>query len=288
MDKITSERQPSEHFLVHFSDTHFLSSPNDRLHGVADFHGNLQHMLDDLESLSIPPEALIFTGDLTDVGDSNAYALLRNTVQPSADRMGARVIWAMGNHDSREAFRNQLLKDDSMVSDDATEPVDYVVWLGGLRIITLDTSVPGSHHGEISESQYEWLAQELATPAPEGSILVMHHPPVPCLQTAAVSVELRGQQQLLETLHGKDIRTILAGHLHYSTHAMFGSIPVSVSMGSCYTQDLLMPLRGTRGRDAHQGFNFVHVYPDTVMHTAVFSRIGRTVGREIPGETYAY
>ncbi|WP_246271743.1 hypothetical protein [Amycolatopsis acididurans] len=50
--------------------------------------------------------------------------------------------------------------------------------IGGLRIIALDSSVPGHGHGELSGGQLDWLARELATPAPDGTILAPHHPPL--------------------------------------------------------------------------------------------------------------
>ena len=129
--------------------------------------------------------------------------------------------------------------------------------------------MPGHHFGAITTAQLDWLTHELATPAPHGTILAMHHPPIPSVLDLAASVELRDQAQLAAVLRGTDVRSIIAGHLHYSSTAMFAGIPVSVASASCYTQDLNVPVGGTRGRDGAQGFNLVHVYPDTVLHSVV-------------------
>jgi 3',5'-cyclic AMP phosphodiesterase CpdA len=170
----------------------------------------------------------------------------------------------MGNHDDRAAFRAGLLDEAP-----STAPVDAVTWLGDLRVITLDTSVPGHHHGEVSSAQLDWLAAELSTIAPDGTILAMHHPPVPSVLDLAVSVELRDQMDLAEVLAGSDVRSIIAGHLHYSSMATFAGIPVSVASASCYTQDLTVPVGGTRPRDGARAFNLIHVYPTTVLHSVV-------------------
>lgn len=69
-------------------------------------------------------------------------------------------------------------------------------FLNGLRVIALDTSVPGFHHGELGADRLEWLAGEPATPAPDGTILALHHPPVPSVLDLAVLVELRRQSEL--------------------------------------------------------------------------------------------
>src|SRR3546814_6114943 len=100
----------------------------------------------------------------------------------------------MGNHDDRASFREHLLPAEEAESPSA--PVDRVDELDGLRIVTLDTSVPGFHHGEISDAQLDWLAGVLSTPAPLGTILALHHPPVPSVLDLAASVEDRKSTRL--------------------------------------------------------------------------------------------
>jgi Icc protein len=141
--------------------------------------------------------------------------------------------------------------------------------VNGLRIIALDSTVPGHHYGAISDAQLDWLAEELSTPAPHGTILALHHPPVPSVLDLAVLVELRDQAGLAEVLEGTDVRSIIAGHLHYSSTATFAGIPVSVASATCYTQDLNVPVGGTKARNGAQAFNLVHVYGDTVLHSVV-------------------
>lgn len=258
-----AEYPRADHVLVHISDTHLLGG-DAKLYDRVDSAARLRELLAALEGTGRRPAALVFTGDLADRGEPEAYRELAEIVEPVAARLGARIIWAMGNHDDRAAFRTALLDEPT----DAA-PIDRVHWIDGLRIICLDTSVPGAHHGEVDPEQLDWLARELAEPAIDGTILVMHHPPIPSLLDLAVSVELRDQHRLAAVLRGSDVRTILAGHLHYSSTATFAGIPVSVASASCYTQDLLVPAGGTRPRDGARSFNFVQVYPETVLHCVV-------------------
>jgi 3',5'-cyclic AMP phosphodiesterase CpdA len=260
----TAEYPRPDHFLLHISDTHLLAGGGklyDRV--AADQH--LRQLFDEFEASGGRPEAIVFTGDLADKGESDAYAHIRAIVDPAAERLGAQVIWVMGNHDDRDAFRRGLLGD----TFGGYRPVDRVDDVNGLRVITLDTTVPGHHHGAIAGEQLDWLAEELAIPAPHGSILALHHPPVPSVLDLAAAVELRDQSSLAEVVEGTDIRSIIAGHLHYSSTATFAGIPVSVASASCYTQDLNVPVGGTRGRDGARAFNLVHVYPSTVLHSVV-------------------
>lgn len=278
MDFIEAEHPRPRHFLLHLSDTHLLGGPN-RLYGALDSEARLRQLFTEVQASGAKPEAVIFTGDLADKGEPEAYAKLRGIVEPACREMGARVIWAMGNHDDRGNFRAGLLDQPADMA-----PVDRSYYLDGLRVITLDTSVPGYHHGELSADQLEWLAEELETPAPDGTILALHHPPVPSVLDLSVLVELRRQSELAAVLRGSDVRSILAGHLHYSTTATFAGIPVSVASATCYTQDLNVPAGGTRGRDGAQAFNLVHVYEHTIVHSVVPLGTAPTVGEYISAE----
>jgi 3',5'-cyclic-AMP phosphodiesterase len=259
----TAEYSRPDHFLLHLSDTHLLANSG-LLYDRVSAETRLRELFAELEASEGRPEAIVFTGDLADRGEPGAYETLRSIVDPAAARLGAQVIWVMGNHDERAAFRSSLLGEGS-----ATTPVDRVYEVSGLRVITLDSSVPGEHFGEVTPSQLDWLAEELSTAAPHGTILAMHHPPLPSVLDLAVAVELRDQAGLAEVLEGTDVRSILAGHLHYSSMGTFAGIPVSVASATCYTQDLNVPTGGTRGRDGAGAFNLVHVYDGTVLHSVV-------------------
>jgi 3',5'-cyclic AMP phosphodiesterase CpdA len=259
----SAEYPEPERILLHVSDTH-LRAGGSRLFDVVDGAERLSRALAAVEASGLRPDALIFTGDLADLGEPGAYEELRTLVEPLAERLGAHVLWVMGNHDDRGAFRAGLL--DQIPG---SEPVDRVDELDGLRVVTLDSTVPGAHHGELSAPQLEWLRDVLATPAPLGTILAMHHPPVPSVLPLAASVELHDQSSLAEVLRGTDVRTIIAGHLHYSTFATFAGIPVSVASSTCYAQDLTVPTGGTRPQDGAQAFNLVHVYDNTIVHSVV-------------------
>ncbi|MQY19699.1 phosphodiesterase [Nocardia macrotermitis] len=261
-----------DHILFHFSDTHLIGEG--ALYDAVDAVERLRGLLAQAEASRITPDAIVFTGDLTDQGEPDAYDRLRALVEPLAEQLGAPVVWVPGNHDDRAALRERLLDESG-----SAEPLDRVHVVDGLRIIVLDSTVPGEHYGEVTDGQLAWLRSVLAEPAPFGSILAMHHPPVPCIQDLAVTVELREQRRLAEVLRGTDVRAILAGHLHFSTTATFAGIPVSVASSACYSQDLAVTYGGQRGRDGAQSFNYVHLYPDTVVHSVVPLDHGPTVGQ---------
>jgi Icc protein len=257
------QHPPAARTILHLSDTHLLAG-NVPLGGHYDTAANLRRTLAAVEDLRLRPDAIVFTGDLTDLGEPGAYRALRELIEPVAARLGAPVVWVAGNHDERPALRRDLL--DLPATE---EPVTAVHDLGGLRLVALDTSVPGWHHGDLDEAQLAWLCDVLSTPAPLGTILAMHHPPLPSHIPLFDILELRDQGRLATAIAGTDVRAILAGHLHYSTSGTFAGIPVSVAAATCYTMDLARPAVEVNGMDAGQSFHLVHVYDDTITHAVV-------------------
>ena len=116
----------------------------------------------------------------------------------------------MGNHDERAAYARGLLRQRHDGCQDRVHEV------GGLRVVALDTSVPGYHHGELTDDQLAWLREQLATPAPYGTLLALHHPPIPVpMLRGRRDHRLDDQHRLAEVLEGSDVRAILGGHFHF-------------------------------------------------------------------------
>lgn len=273
MEPRIAEYSRPGHFILHFSDTHLIAGDSS-LYGDVDADRYLKQIFTEVIESGARPEAIVFTGDIADTGEPEAYTKILAMAEELSEQTGGKLIWVMGNHDDRPNFRQHLLKTEPSLA-----PVDAVHDLNGLRLITLDSSVPGHHYGLVTSGQLEWLADVLSTPAEEGTVLAMHHPPVPSVLDMATTVELRNQKSLADVLRGTDVRSIIGGHLHYSCSATFAGIPVSVASSTCYSQDLNVKVGGTFGRDTAQGFNMMHVYDETILHSVVPAGRGNLVGK---------
>jgi 3',5'-cyclic AMP phosphodiesterase CpdA len=251
------------HTVAHVSDPHLLAG-GALQYGHVDTEARLAAALERLGRLDPSPQALVFTGDLADKAEPKAYLRLRELVESTAGAIGAQVIWVMGNHDDRAAYSRHLFDVES------EEPQDRVHDVAGLRIVSLDSTVPGWHHGELRPSQLEWLGDVLATPAPHGTVLAMHHPPIPVpMMRIAEIIELRDQRPLADVVTGSDVRAIIGGHFHFTSYSTFAGVPVSVASATCYTSELAPDQRLLSAVDAHQSFTMVHVYADRVVHSVV-------------------
>lgn len=250
--------------LVQLSDLHVTAET--LLYDVVDPMAHLESALASVAAAGVPVTALILSGDITDAGAPEAYARVRDVVEPVARRLGARVIPVMGNHDERSAFRAALLPDDPTADDDT--PCDQVHHLGGLRVVVLDSTTPGVHSGELTDAQLHGLAAELATPAPQGTVLVLHHPPVPSPMPTMRELGLARPEGLAEVIAGTDVRMILCGHDHHASGGVLAGIPVWIGPATSYRADVLPPpgrFQGVTG----SAFTRIDLYPDTVVATAV-------------------
>jgi 3',5'-cyclic-AMP phosphodiesterase len=264
MEALRLGRYPAaKRVIAHVSDTHLLEG-GAPLGGVADTVTALERTTTQLARLGDALDAVVVTGDVTDLGQADAYHLVRTAFEPVAEATGAQLVWVMGNHDERPAFRAGLL--DEPPSDD---PVHRVARIGGLRIVVVDTSVPGYHHGAIDAESLAWLDAVLAEPAPEGTVLAMHHAPIATPLSLMDVLELRGQDELADVVRGRDVRLILGGHLHYATNGMFAGIPVSVAGATAYTMDLSAAPGELVGIDGGRSFTLVHLYDDSLVTSVV-------------------
>ncbi len=244
--------------IAHLSDTH-LTSLGVLYNAVIDPAAALDKVVAALVRATVEgrgPDVVVVSGDLTDSGDPDAYRRLDAALKP----LGTQVIYATGNHDVRSAFHAELLGEPDRVG-----PILQVHRLPDLRIVVLDSTVVGAGHGVLTPQHLSELRTELATPHPGGTLVVLHHaplpPPSPLLTYFALDRESR--TGLAQTILGTDTRMILAGHHHLAGFGMLGATPVAVAPSTAIRTDPLAP-PGHERTYGSAGFNLVRVYPDEI------------------------
>ena len=258
-------RPAPTHVIAHLSDTHLL--PGGRLlGGLIDTAAHLSLCLERLEESGESIDAVVVSGDLTDDGEEASYRLLLDLLEPVIARLGATLVLTTGNHDERRPYARVVH------GVDTDEPQDTVTWVRGLRIITVDSAVPGYHHGGLSDDQYAWLERELGEPAPHGTVLVMHHPPITYRSPVMQLLDFDEPGRLAGVVRGSDVRVILTGHLHATSFGTLAGIPVVVAGGVSYADDIGVPREALVAVDGPQSWNLVEVHTDDVVTTVAPAR----------------
>ena len=118
------------------------------------------------------PDVVIITGDLTECGLEAEYATLVDILKRT---LSLPVYVIPGNHDRRENLRRGLAHLPGVIAD--PEFVQYAVEDHAVRLVMLDTVVPGAGYGALSAGQLDWLDRTLAAQPSKPTLVGMHHPP---------------------------------------------------------------------------------------------------------------
>ena len=164
--------------------------------------------IDYVYGLSVVPDRLFLTGDLTDHGDVPSYERLRRLI----DDCGFPVHLVTGNHDDRIAM--QRVFPDLPVEDGF---VQYVIDEPEVRIIVLDTLDPGHHGGAFCHRRAGWLRARLAEVPGRPVLIVLHHPPI---ETGIPWMTAHATEpwvvMLDKAIGDRPNVTMISGHIHRS------------------------------------------------------------------------
>ncbi|HXZ01540.1 MAG TPA: phosphodiesterase [Stellaceae bacterium] len=169
-----------------------------------------------LKALDPRPDLVVATGDLTDFGREEEYALLRELLAPLA----MPVYLIPGNHDEREAMRRTFRGDGYFPAQGF---LNYTVEDHPLRLVALDTVIPGESGGRLCAERLAWLDRTLASAPERPTMILMHHPPFQTGIAHMDAIGLDGADAFAAVLarHPR-VERVLCGHLHRSIQAPIG------------------------------------------------------------------
>lgn len=175
---------------------------------VADSNRMFAQALEHLHRLDRRPDLLLLTGDLVDEGSPQEYAMVRALLQ--ASRIPYLVI--PGNHDHRENFR-AAFRDQAYLP--SAGPLHYCVDEHPVRIVGLDSCLPGQHHGHIDAQGLAWLAGVLAQDSARPTLVMMHHPPFVSGIPYMDDYRYMASQPLADVIRqAPGVELVVCGHVH--------------------------------------------------------------------------
>ena len=210
-----------------------LSDP----HIGADWSGgdplsSLAVAIEAVRSIRPRPDAILISGDLAHSGADSEYAAMRELLEPA----GVPLFALPGNHDDRALLRRHFDLPGS-----GTEPVRYAAEIGPIRLLVLDSTVPGRDGGQLDAEQLDWLDSELAANPDTPVVVALHHPPfatgLPPFDRIGVAPEDAAAFAAVVARH-KNVQRIVAGHVHRAITGEVGGRP-ALTAPSTYEQALL-------------------------------------------------
>jgi len=195
--------------IAQLSDPHVR--PKDVLyHGVVDSNAGLAAAVEHVCALTTRPDLVLVTGDLVDHGEPSEYEHVRKIL----GRLPIPYLVIPGNHDDRENFRLAFADHHYLPR---TGPLHYCVDDHPVRVIGLDSTVPGRHHGHVDRAGLDWLAATLAKDTSTPTLIMLHHPPfvsgIPYLDEYRY-FEGAALAAVVET--APNVELVVCGHVHRS------------------------------------------------------------------------
>jgi len=184
--------------------------PGVTAYGGIDTNGMLWQAVATIAKLDPRPDCVLATGDLTDCGLPDEYEIVAEAL--AALPMPSFMI--PGNHDRRDVMRACLGARHPYLRQDA-HYLHYVLDDFPVRLIGLDTVVPGQHGGEMCAEREAWLERTLAKEPVKPTLVFMHHPPFATGVSAMDPMMCRTSPTFASLIaRHPEIERIVTGHYH--------------------------------------------------------------------------
>ena len=214
--------------LAQLSDLH-VRTDSALSSGVVDTAGMLRACVRDLCELEQRPDAVIVTGDLTDSGRPEEYAVLRELLAP----LEMPVSLLPGNHDERTALREAF--GDHAYLHACGEFIQYAIDAHPLRVVAIDTVVAGASHGELCNARLAWLERTLAEAPARATAVFMHHPPFRTFLGRMDSVALRDPEPFAAVIRRHpQVEAVSCGHVHRPIEVRFAGTRASTAPSTAH------------------------------------------------------
>jgi len=201
--------------IAQITDTH-IKLPGRLAYRRVDTAGMLARCVAAVTQLDPQPDLIVVTGDLVDLGRPEEYVHLQALLAP----LTAPLVVIPGNHDDRDAMRIAFAADGYLP---AAGFLQFAIEEHPLRIIGLDTLIPGQGGGELCGERLAWLDATLAARPEAPTLLLMHHPPFETGIGHMDAIGLAGRTAFAAIVaRHPQVELILCGHLHRSIHARVG------------------------------------------------------------------
>lgn len=256
--------------IAHITDLH-IRPRGKPAYRVSETNALTERALDAVAALRPRPDVLVITGDLTDCGLPEEYAYLQSLLA----RLDLPVLVVPGNHDRRETLISGLKLAAQTVLDDGF--VQFVADLGALRLIGLDTLVPGQSAGALCGKRLAFLEKALDEANGKPVAIFMHHPPFDCGIVHMDNIRLIDGAAEFAEIVGRhpNIERVLCGHHHRPIQVRFSGTIAQIAPSVTHQVTLDLAPEGAATFHMEPPAYHLHSYRSDiglVSHTAYVER----------------
>jgi 3',5'-cyclic AMP phosphodiesterase CpdA len=199
--------------IAQVTDSH-VERPGVLSHGRFDSRACLKRALQAIASLNVRPDLILHTGDLTQHGD----VAVNKDVRAMLEETGIAYAVIPGNHDDIEPLRQAYADKPWMPRD--SRFLHYVLEDYPVRIICLDSKIPGEVAGTLCEERLAWLASQLAAGGNRPTMMAMHHPVFRIGRPISDTRPFIKAAEFTELVAKyPNVSLIIAGHVHCTLQA---------------------------------------------------------------------
>lgn len=201
--------------ICQITDTH-IKLPGKLAYRRVDTAAMLEDCVRTVLALKPRPDAIVLTGDLVDLGRPDEYEYLQSLLAPLA-----MPLYAIpGNHDAREAMRNAFRASGYLPEAGFLQ---FAVDDWPIRLVGLDTLIPGEGGGELCAERLAWLDRTLGQKPNVPTLVLMHHPPFPTGIGHMDKIGLKGSDGFATVMaRHPQVEAVLCGHLHRTIQTQIG------------------------------------------------------------------
>lgn len=254
---------PKDCLLVaQITDIHLTDDPQQLVMGV-NTEASYRAILELARDLRPAPDLLLLTGDLTQDGDTPAYARLQQSLEP----LGIPAYCLPGNHDTVSTMARELRGRAILWNS--------CIQMGGWNFVPLNSAIAGQVHGYLDAESLIWLDRQLGQNPNLPTLIALHHPAISlgCDWIDKSGLQDRDRFWQVCDRHPQ-IKVIISGHAHQAFDSELdleqgdrtSKIRYLVAPSTCAQFAPRTP-KFELDRSSNPGFRLLRLYPNGVMQT---------------------
>ncbi|MGO1500898.1 MAG: 3',5'-cyclic-AMP phosphodiesterase [Marinobacter sp.] len=217
---MTSKQTTQPLRVLQLTDPHLMASADGALLGV-NTRNSLDAVIAEVLKSHGQPDLILATGDLAQDGSEEAYRVLGDRLEA----FNGGAAWMAGNHDHVA----HLAKVSAVYGADRRHIIQQ-----GWQFILLDSSVPGKVHGELAQSELDFLAEMLEQHPGLPALVTLHHHPVDISADWMRDIGLWNRDDFWQVIDRfPQVKVVLWGHIHQTYEQHRNGVQLLATPSTC-------------------------------------------------------